>query len=135
MAEDLAHLKFVRTADVYKSGMLAGHLERTEPGSVLFTYAPGYAASGANPIASTLTFAHDPVESPNGALPALLARGPGISFAHRRWVRDRSAGTRTRRHARRGATYSENSGQQWRLSICRRLQETLIVRLTLFRRL
>ncbi|WP_347109716.1 HipA N-terminal domain-containing protein [Paenarthrobacter sp. S56] len=73
MAEDLAHLKFVRTADVYKSGVLAGNLERTDRGSVLFTYAPGYAASGANPVASTLTFAHDPVESPNGGLPAFFA--------------------------------------------------------------
>ncbi|UXM92399.1 type II toxin-antitoxin system HipA family toxin [Paenarthrobacter sp. JL.01a] len=70
MAEDLARLKFVRKADVYKSGVLAGHLERTQRGSVVFGYVPEYAAS---PVASTLPFAPDPVESPNGALPAFFA--------------------------------------------------------------
>ncbi|WP_284975662.1 HipA domain-containing protein [Arthrobacter sp. efr-133-TYG-104] len=73
MAEDLAQLKFVRSADVYKSGVLAGHLERTERGSVVFSYAPDYFASGASPVASSLPFTHDPVESPNGGLPAFFA--------------------------------------------------------------
>ncbi|MFC8039610.1 HipA N-terminal domain-containing protein [Paenarthrobacter sp. NPDC057355] len=70
MAEDLARLKFVRKAHVYKSGVLAGHLERTQRGSVVFGYVPDYTAS---PVASTLPFAPDPVESPNGALPAFFA--------------------------------------------------------------
>lgn len=73
MSEDLAGLKFVRSADVYKSGVLAGHLERTERGSVVFSYVPGYAASGAGPVASSLPLTQGPVESPNGALPAFFA--------------------------------------------------------------
>jgi serine/threonine-protein kinase HipA len=73
MTEDLARLKFVRSADVYKSGVLAGHLERTERGNVVFSYVPGYAASGASPVASSLPFPQSPVESPNGALPAFFA--------------------------------------------------------------
>lgn len=73
MAEDLAQLKFVRDADVYKSGVLAGHLERTERGSVVFRYVPDYAASGAGPVASSLPLTQKPVESPNGALPAFFA--------------------------------------------------------------
>ena len=73
MAEDLSQLKFIRRADVYKSGMLAGHLERTQHGSVVFRYEPDYTASQASPIASTLPFEPDPVESPNGALPAFFA--------------------------------------------------------------
>lgn len=73
MAEDLAQLKFVRKADVYKSGVLAGHLERTQRGSVVFSYVPEYAASAGSPVASTLPFEPDPVESPNGALPAFFA--------------------------------------------------------------
>ncbi|WP_285725701.1 type II toxin-antitoxin system HipA family toxin [Psychromicrobium xiongbiense] len=73
MAEDLAQLKFVRSADVYKSGVLAGRLERTERGNVVFSYAPDYAASGSSPVASSLPFTQDPVESPNGGLPAFFA--------------------------------------------------------------
>ncbi|MEV7661345.1 HipA domain-containing protein [Paenarthrobacter sp. NPDC089316] len=73
MVEDLARLKFVRSADVYKSGVLAGNLERTHRGSVVFSYVAGYRSSGAGPVASSLPFTQDPVESPNGGLPSFFA--------------------------------------------------------------
>jgi len=73
MAKDLAQLKFVRSADVYKSGVLAGHLERTERGSVVFSYRPDFGVSGAGTVASSLPFAQTPLEPPSGALPAFFA--------------------------------------------------------------
>src|SRR5688500_9379812 len=71
--EELGRLKFVRNADVYKAGVLAGHLDRTDRGSVVFSYAPDYLASGASPVASTLPLMQDPVESPSGALPSFFS--------------------------------------------------------------
>ena len=71
--EELGRLKFVRNADVYKAGVLAGHLDRTDRGSVVFSYASGYLTSGTSPVATTLPLTQDPVESPSGALPAFFS--------------------------------------------------------------
>ncbi|MEA3550305.1 type II toxin-antitoxin system HipA family toxin [Pseudarthrobacter sp. C1] len=73
MSEDLRRLKFVRGADVYKAGILAGHLTRTERGSVTFSYAEHYLRAGARPVATTLPVTAEPVESPSGALPAFFS--------------------------------------------------------------
>jgi serine/threonine-protein kinase HipA len=73
MTEDLGRLKFVRSADVYKAGVLAGHLNRTERGSVVFSYRPGYLASGGRTVATTLPLTAEPVEAPSGALPSFFS--------------------------------------------------------------
>lgn len=73
MSEDLGRLKFVRSADVYKAGVLAGHLNRTSRGSVAFSYAPKYLASGGRAVATTLPLSAEPVEAPSGALPAFFS--------------------------------------------------------------
>ncbi|WP_255767956.1 type II toxin-antitoxin system HipA family toxin [Pseudarthrobacter sulfonivorans] len=73
MAKDLEHLKFIREADVYKAGTLAGHLNRTGRGTVTFAYSSGYLDRGAGPVATTLPISADAVESPSGALPAFFA--------------------------------------------------------------
>ena len=73
MTEDLQRLKFVRGADVYKAGVLAGHLSRTGRGSVAFSYTAEYLAAGSRPVATTLPLAGDAVESPSGALPAFFS--------------------------------------------------------------
>ena len=73
MTEELGRLKFIRSADVYKAGVLAGRLERTDRGSVVFSYTPDYLESGAGPAASTLPLTQVPVESPSGALPAFFS--------------------------------------------------------------
>lgn len=73
MSEDLGRLKFVRSADVYKAGFLAGHLNRTSRGSVAFSYAPKYLASGGRNVATTLPLSAEPVEAPSGALPAFFS--------------------------------------------------------------
>lgn len=73
MTEDLQRLKFVRGADVYKAGVLAGHLSRTGRGSVAFSYTAEYLAAGSRPVATTLPLDGDAVESPSGALPAFFS--------------------------------------------------------------
>lgn len=73
MSEDLGRLKFVRSADVYKAGVLAGHLNRTSRGSVAFSYAPKYLASGGRNVATTLPLSAEPLEAPSGALPAFFS--------------------------------------------------------------
>jgi serine/threonine-protein kinase HipA len=73
MTEDLRRLKFVRSADVYKAGRLAGHLERTERGSVAFSYATDYLVSSGPPVRTTLPLAAEPVETGSGALPAFFS--------------------------------------------------------------
>jgi serine/threonine-protein kinase HipA len=70
---DLGNLKFVRSADVYKAGQLAGHLNRTDRGSVVFSYAPDYLEAGALPVATTLPLTGERVEAPSGALPAFFS--------------------------------------------------------------
>lgn len=73
MIEDLPRLKFVRSADVYKAGMLAGHLDRTDQGSVVFSYTAGYLSSGGRPVSTTLPSDAGPVEAPSGALPSFFS--------------------------------------------------------------
>jgi serine/threonine-protein kinase HipA len=73
MTEDLGRLKFVRSADVYKAGVLAGHLNRTSRGSVIFSYTPDYLSSAGRPVASTLPVVAEPVEAPSGALPSFYS--------------------------------------------------------------
>lgn len=62
MSEDLGRLKFVRSADVYKAGVLAGHLNRTSRGSVVFSYTPSYLSSAGRPVATQLAHMRADVE-------------------------------------------------------------------------
>ncbi|MBT2549993.1 HipA domain-containing protein [Arthrobacter sp. ISL-65] len=48
-------------------------MDRTDRGSVVFSYTPDYPASGGSPVASSLAFALEPVESRSGSLPAFFA--------------------------------------------------------------
>ncbi|MEE9098360.1 type II toxin-antitoxin system HipA family toxin [Pseudarthrobacter phenanthrenivorans] len=73
MSEDLHRLKFVRTADVYKAGSLAGQLDRTDRGTVAFSYASDYRTSGGRPVSTTLPLSADPLEAPSGALPSFFS--------------------------------------------------------------
>lgn len=73
MTEDLGRLKFVRSADVYKAGVLAGHLNRNSRGSVVFSYGPDYLALGGRTVATTLPLTAEPVEAPSGALPSFFS--------------------------------------------------------------
>lgn len=73
MPEDLGRLKFVRRADVYKAGVLAGHLNRSSRGSVVFSYSPGYLSTAGRPVATTLPVVAEPVETPSGALPSFFS--------------------------------------------------------------
>lgn len=73
MTEDLRRLKFVSSADVYKAGVLAGQLNRTARGSVVFSYLPDHLASGGRPVATTLPLNIEPVEAPSGALPSFFS--------------------------------------------------------------
>jgi len=70
---DLQDLKFVRSADVYKNGALAGHLSRTGSGGVRFAYLEGYISSGRPAVAVSLPLSAPAVETPAGALPAFFA--------------------------------------------------------------
>ena len=84
MTEDLGRLKFVRSADVYKAGALAGHLDRTDRGSGIFSYTPDYLGPGARAVATTLPLTEDAVEAPSGAVPSffsgLLPEGPRLTI-------------------------------------------------------
>ena len=73
MPGDLQDLKFVRSADVYKNGILAGHLSRSGSGGVRFEYLPDYADSGLPAVAVSLPVTATAVETPAGALPAFFA--------------------------------------------------------------
>ncbi|XKH58719.1 HipA domain-containing protein (plasmid) [Citricoccus nitrophenolicus] len=70
MAPEIDALRFVATADVYKAGVLAGHLTRTSTGSVVFAYREGY---GGEPVAFTLPTGQDQIEHPGGALPVFFS--------------------------------------------------------------
>ncbi|NUL46098.1 type II toxin-antitoxin system HipA family toxin [Cellulosimicrobium funkei] len=70
MTPEIDTLRFVATADVYKAGVLAGHLTRTNSGSVIFTYSEGY---DGEPVAFTLPTGQDPIEHPGGGLPAFFS--------------------------------------------------------------
>ncbi|WP_415856941.1 type II toxin-antitoxin system HipA family toxin [Sinomonas sp. G460-2] len=71
MTRDLAKLRFVPTADVYKAGILAAHLTRTREGAVAFAYTPEYLAAGGAPVASTLPAGAEPAVHPG--LPPFFA--------------------------------------------------------------
>lgn len=73
MPAELQDLKFVRDADVYKGGILAGHLGRTGFGGVRFSYDAAYLAGGGTAVAVTLPLSGAAVETPGGALPAFFA--------------------------------------------------------------
>lgn len=73
MPAELQDLKFVRDADVYKGGILAGHLGRTGFGGVRFSYDAAYLDSGGPAVAVTLPLSGAAVETPGGALPAFFA--------------------------------------------------------------
>ncbi|WP_427171898.1 type II toxin-antitoxin system HipA family toxin [Arthrobacter sp. 92] len=73
MVADLQDLKFVRSADVYKNGALAGHLSRTGRGSVRFEYTGDYLAAGSPAVAVTLPLTDGAVETPAGSLPPFFA--------------------------------------------------------------
>lgn len=73
MLAELQDLKFVRAADVYKNGTLAGHLNRTEYGGVRYSYLPAYLAAGHPAVAVSLPLSEGAVETPAGALPAFFA--------------------------------------------------------------
>ncbi|MGD8169158.1 type II toxin-antitoxin system HipA family toxin [Herbiconiux sp. P16] len=74
MPLDLDRLRFEDAADVYKAGVLAGGLDRTEGGGVAFTYSAAYADDPARPaVASTLPVSRDATVSPGGSVPAFFA--------------------------------------------------------------
>jgi serine/threonine-protein kinase HipA len=73
MAADLQQLRFVRTADVYKNGTLAGQLKRTQYGSVSFSYKKEYLDGQHPAVALSLPLSEAAVETPAGALPAFFA--------------------------------------------------------------
>jgi serine/threonine-protein kinase HipA len=73
MPPDLQQLKFVRTADVYKNGVLAGHLVRTDQGGVRFSYAGTYLDGQGRPVAVSLPLSATAAETPAGALPPFFA--------------------------------------------------------------
>jgi len=65
MASDLQQLKFVRDADVYKNGVVAGRLARTDSGGVEFTYRADYLVSGLPPVAASLPLSDAAIEAPS----------------------------------------------------------------------
>lgn len=65
-----SELRYVRSADVYKAGVHAGRLDRTNAGLVEFRYLEGYAAQ---PIATTLPVNDEMVVAPAGGVPAFFA--------------------------------------------------------------
>ena len=73
MAGDLQRLRFLPAADVYKQGVLAGRLARTENGGTEFTYLPDYVRAGLPGVATTLPPAEAPIVTPGGGLPAFFA--------------------------------------------------------------
>ena len=73
MAADLQRLRFLRAADVYRQGILAGHLTRTETGGTSFAYEPDYLAAGHPGVATTLAPTDVAVQTPAGGLPAFFA--------------------------------------------------------------
>jgi len=73
MPAELQDLKFVRDADVYKGGILAGHLGRTGFGGVRFSYDAAYLAGGGPAVAVSLPLSGVAVETSGGALPAFFA--------------------------------------------------------------
>ena len=73
MTAELQDLRFVRSADVYKNGLLAGQLARTGQGGVRFSYRADYLAGGHPSVAVSLPLSEAAVEAAGGALPAFFA--------------------------------------------------------------
>ncbi|MDY3127415.1 MAG: HipA domain-containing protein [Corynebacterium sp.] len=77
---DYTRLRFIDKADVYKGNALAGHLRRTETGSVVFRYLPEYSGQA---VASTLPVQENEFFTDSGALPpffsGLLPEGHRLS--------------------------------------------------------
>lgn len=73
MTRELQELKFVREADVYKQGALAGRLSRTEQGGVAFAYDSSYIAGDQMAVAFSLPLSDSVVATGNGALPPFFA--------------------------------------------------------------
>lgn len=73
MTQDLRYLKLIREADVYKSGTLAGSLQRMDQGGIRFAYRDDYVAGGETPVAFSLPLSAAAVETQNGALPPFFA--------------------------------------------------------------
>lgn len=75
-----------RIADVYKAGVLAARLERTE-GGTRFSYLPAYLAERGEPVASTLPLTPRPVVTGAGAVPpfftGLLPEGRRLASLRR----------------------------------------------------
>ncbi len=69
ISDDLAHLRTVESADVFKSGAHAATLTRTDVG-VQFRYVPDWISAGNPPVATTLPVTSKPILRPGGALPA-----------------------------------------------------------------
>ena len=60
------------TADVYKAGRLAGHLDR-RPGGVQFRYAADYLSDPGPAVATTVPLTDEPLSGPGGAILPFLA--------------------------------------------------------------
>lgn len=60
------------TADIYKQGVLAAKLHRERAGNS-FEYESSYVLNRGEPVATTLPFSHDPVDTPPGAIPPYFA--------------------------------------------------------------
>lgn len=71
MIPDLAALRTVDEADVYKAGRLAARLTRTHDG-VEFGYVPEWVEAGGPPVATTLPLQQEPVLRRGGAVPAFF---------------------------------------------------------------
>ncbi|MGU3436537.1 type II toxin-antitoxin system HipA family toxin [Actinomycetes bacterium M1A6_2h] len=70
MTLDLQDLRFVRAADVYKAGILAGTLRRTDDGLVDFSYLAEYTD---RQVATTLPIDGPPISTAGGGVPAFFA--------------------------------------------------------------
>lgn len=70
---DFTRLRFVRSADVYKAGRLAGSLERAADGRIEFRYTPDYLDSAGNRVAATLPLGTEPVDGGIGTVPSFFA--------------------------------------------------------------
>jgi len=70
--KELAELRNVKKADVYKQGRLAATLTRT-PDGVIFQYLPSWIEEGGPAIASTLPVSDSVQVRPGGALPAYFS--------------------------------------------------------------
>lgn len=73
MTADLQRLKLIGEADVYKAGVLAGHLSRTAKGGVSFAYREDYLATGWQAVAFSLPLSMSTLETGSGALPTFFA--------------------------------------------------------------